>query len=69
MAPPAGPLAGRIALVTGASRGIGRASALALAGAGARMGRPPREQPGMLPAPTRLGPLRTRPLEGAELAL
>jgi NAD(P)-dependent dehydrogenase (short-subunit alcohol dehydrogenase family) len=37
MAPPAGPLAGRIALVTGASRGIGRASALALAGAGARI--------------------------------
>ena len=31
------PLAGRIALVTGASRGIGRASALALAGAGAQV--------------------------------
>src|SRR5882724_953633 len=29
------PLAGRVALVTGASRGIGRAVALALAGAGA----------------------------------
>ncbi len=32
-----GPLAGRIALVTGASRGIGRAAALALAGAGAHV--------------------------------
>ena len=31
------PLAGRVALVTGASRGIGRAAALALAGAGARV--------------------------------
>jgi NAD(P)-dependent dehydrogenase (short-subunit alcohol dehydrogenase family) len=31
------PLEGRIALVTGATRGIGRASALALAGAGARV--------------------------------
>jgi NAD(P)-dependent dehydrogenase (short-subunit alcohol dehydrogenase family) len=31
------PLAGRIALVTGASRGIGRAAALALAGAGAQV--------------------------------
>jgi len=29
------PLAGRVALVTGASRGVGRATALALAGAGA----------------------------------
>ena len=34
---PAAPLAGRIALVTGASRGIGRAAALALAGAGAHI--------------------------------
>src|SRR5579863_4008140 len=31
------PLAGRIALVTGATRGIGRASAVALAGAGAQV--------------------------------
>ncbi|WP_275431710.1 SDR family NAD(P)-dependent oxidoreductase, partial [Klebsiella pneumoniae] len=31
------PLAGRIAVVTGASRGIGRAAALALAGAGAHI--------------------------------
>ncbi|HXC54520.1 MAG TPA: SDR family NAD(P)-dependent oxidoreductase [Rhizomicrobium sp.] len=31
------PLAGRIALVTGASRGIGRAAAIALAGAGAHV--------------------------------
>jgi len=37
MAAHVGPLAGRIALVTGASRGIGRASALALAGAGAHI--------------------------------
>jgi len=35
MPPP--PLAGRLALVTGASRGIGRAAALALAGAGAHV--------------------------------
>jgi NADP-dependent 3-hydroxy acid dehydrogenase YdfG len=32
------PLAGRSALVTGASSGIGRATALALAAAGARVG-------------------------------
>ena len=32
-----GPLAGRIALVTGATRGIGRAAALALAAAGAEV--------------------------------
>jgi NAD(P)-dependent dehydrogenase (short-subunit alcohol dehydrogenase family) len=32
-----GPLAGRVALVTGATRGIGRAAALALAGAGAEV--------------------------------
>ncbi|MGH7015820.1 MAG: SDR family NAD(P)-dependent oxidoreductase, partial [Caulobacteraceae bacterium] len=32
-----GPLAGRIALVTGASRGIGRASAIALGAAGAKV--------------------------------
>ncbi|HEX9709678.1 MAG TPA: SDR family NAD(P)-dependent oxidoreductase, partial [Candidatus Thermoplasmatota archaeon] len=32
---PPGPLEGRVALVTGASSGIGRATALALAGAGA----------------------------------
>ena len=32
-----GPLGGRIALVTGATRGIGRAAALALAGAGAQV--------------------------------
>jgi NAD(P)-dependent dehydrogenase (short-subunit alcohol dehydrogenase family) len=37
MSDKASPLAGRIALVTGATRGIGRASALALAGAGAHV--------------------------------
>ena len=37
MAAPVKPLVGRIALVTGASRGIGRAAALALAGAGAQI--------------------------------
>jgi NAD(P)-dependent dehydrogenase (short-subunit alcohol dehydrogenase family) len=36
-APTPQPLAGRIALVTGATRGIGRASAVALAGAGAHV--------------------------------
>jgi NADP-dependent 3-hydroxy acid dehydrogenase YdfG len=34
---PAGPLAGKVALVTGASSGIGEATASALAGAGARV--------------------------------
>jgi NAD(P)-dependent dehydrogenase (short-subunit alcohol dehydrogenase family) len=37
MSDKASPLAGRIVLVTGATRGIGRASALALAGAGAHV--------------------------------
>jgi NAD(P)-dependent dehydrogenase (short-subunit alcohol dehydrogenase family) len=37
MTPEQQPLAGRIALVTGATRGIGRASAVALAGAGAHV--------------------------------
>src|SRR5439155_3727794 len=37
MSDPQCPLADRIALVTGASRGIGRATALALAGAGAHV--------------------------------
>ena len=34
---PTRPLVGRIIVVTGASRGIGRAAALALAGAGAHV--------------------------------
>lgn len=37
MSDPQGPLAGRIAVVTGATRGIGQACALALAGAGAHV--------------------------------
>jgi NAD(P)-dependent dehydrogenase (short-subunit alcohol dehydrogenase family) len=40
------PLAGRLALVTGASRGIGAATARALAGAGARVARVSRTLPG-----------------------
>jgi NAD(P)-dependent dehydrogenase (short-subunit alcohol dehydrogenase family) len=44
---PTGPLAGRIALVTGASRGIGHACALALAGAGAHVIATARSQGGL----------------------
>jgi NAD(P)-dependent dehydrogenase (short-subunit alcohol dehydrogenase family) len=44
---PTGPLAGRIALVTGASRGIGHACALALADAGAHIIATARSQGGL----------------------